>query len=157
MAWHLIKHRANFILLLFQHLSVAYMRAVCKVRGLIIPSGNFVRCGDGLFFEVLPLASDALLTTLHPLLENVQQPRNSLFVVGKAQKSHGARSGLYGGCSNGVPQMSVRASIAAFQSRNADAPLCCSTVLKMVLLKRPNSVFEKWVECCKKCIVCQGR
>jgi hypothetical protein len=28
-------------------------------------------CGDGLFFEVLPLASDALLTTLHPLLENV--------------------------------------------------------------------------------------
>jgi hypothetical protein len=31
------------------------------------------RCGDGLFFEVLPLASDALLTTLHPLLENVLQ------------------------------------------------------------------------------------
>jgi hypothetical protein len=26
-------------------------------------------CGDGLFFEVPPLASDALLTTLHPLLE----------------------------------------------------------------------------------------
>jgi hypothetical protein len=31
------------------------------------------RCGDGLFFEVLPIASDALLTTLHPLLENVLQ------------------------------------------------------------------------------------
>jgi hypothetical protein len=29
------------------------------------------RCGDGLFFEVPPLARDALLTTLHPLLENV--------------------------------------------------------------------------------------
>jgi hypothetical protein len=29
--------------------------------------------------------------------------RSSLFIVGKAQKSHGARSGLYGGCSNGVP------------------------------------------------------
>jgi hypothetical protein len=27
--------------------------------------------GDGLFIEVLPLVSDALLTTLHPLLENV--------------------------------------------------------------------------------------
>jgi hypothetical protein len=30
-------------------------------------------------------------------------PRSSLSVVGKAQKSQGARSGLYGGCSNGVP------------------------------------------------------
>jgi hypothetical protein len=30
-------------------------------------------CCDGLFFEVPPLASDALLTTLHPLLENVLQ------------------------------------------------------------------------------------
>jgi hypothetical protein len=31
------------------------------------------RCGDGLFFEVPPLASDALLTMLHPLLENMLQ------------------------------------------------------------------------------------
>jgi hypothetical protein len=30
-------------------------------------------------------------------------PRSSLFVVGKVQKLHGAGSGLYGGCSNGVP------------------------------------------------------
>jgi hypothetical protein len=30
-------------------------------------------CGDGLCFEVPPLASDALLITLHPLLENVLQ------------------------------------------------------------------------------------
>jgi hypothetical protein len=28
---------------------------------------------DGLFFEVPPLASNTLLTTLHPLLENVLQ------------------------------------------------------------------------------------
>jgi hypothetical protein len=28
---------------------------------------------------------------------------SSLFIAGKAQKSHGARSGLYGGRSNGVP------------------------------------------------------
>jgi hypothetical protein len=28
------------------------------------------RGGDGLFFEVPPFASDAFLTTLHPLLEN---------------------------------------------------------------------------------------
>jgi hypothetical protein len=44
-------------------------------------------------------------------------------MVGKTQKSHGARSGLYGGCSNGVPLISVSASIATFQSRNADALL----------------------------------
>jgi len=30
-------------------------------------------CSDGLFFEVPPLAIDALLTTLHPLPEDVQQ------------------------------------------------------------------------------------
>jgi hypothetical protein len=29
------------------------------------------RCGDGLFFEVPPLESDALLAKIHPLLENV--------------------------------------------------------------------------------------
>jgi hypothetical protein len=60
------------------------------------------KCGDGLFFEVPPLASDALLTTLHPLLENVLQTVEHLeiyclgahFMVGKAQKSHGARSEL---------------------------------------------------------------
>jgi hypothetical protein len=39
----------------------------------ITPSRTLWRCGDGLFFEVPPLASDALLTTLHPLLENVLQ------------------------------------------------------------------------------------
>jgi hypothetical protein len=31
-------------------------------------------------------------------------PLSSLFMVGEAQKSHGTRSGLYGGCSNGVLQ-----------------------------------------------------
>jgi hypothetical protein len=31
------------------------------------------RCGDGVLFKVHPLASDALVTTLHSLLENVTQ------------------------------------------------------------------------------------
>jgi hypothetical protein len=50
-------------------------RAVWKVRGLtlLLRVGTSWRCGDGLFFEVPPLAGDALLTTLHPLLENVLQ------------------------------------------------------------------------------------
>jgi hypothetical protein len=52
----------------------AYTRAVWKVRGLTLSLwvGTLWRCGDG-FFEVLPLASDALLTTLHPLRQNVLQ------------------------------------------------------------------------------------
>jgi hypothetical protein len=47
-------------------------RAVCKVRGLtlLLRVGTLWRCGDGLFFEVPPLISDALFTTLHPILEN---------------------------------------------------------------------------------------
>jgi hypothetical protein len=49
--------------------------------------------------------------------------RSSLFMVGKAQTSHGARSGLYGGWSNGIPPISVSASIVTSQSRNADAAL----------------------------------
>jgi hypothetical protein len=48
-------------------------RAVCKIRGLdlLLRVGTFWRCGDGLFFEVPPLASEVLLTMLYPLLENV--------------------------------------------------------------------------------------
>jgi hypothetical protein len=65
-----------------------------------------------LFFEVPPLASDALLTTLHPLLENTLQTVDHFEIsclgapfswLEKPKKSHGARSGSYGGCSNGVP------------------------------------------------------
>jgi hypothetical protein len=53
----------------------AFTRAVCKVRGLtlLLRVRTLWRCGDGLFFKVPPLASDALLTTLRPLLENVLQ------------------------------------------------------------------------------------
>jgi hypothetical protein len=76
-------------------------------------------CGGAvtLVFEVPPLASDALLTTLHPLLENVLQTvcRKLQEDSGrggapfpwseKLRNRMGARSGLYGGCSNGVPQI----------------------------------------------------
>jgi hypothetical protein len=51
---------------------------------LLLRVGTLRRCGDGLFFEVPPLASDALLTTLHPLLENVLQIVNhfEIFCLG---------------------------------------------------------------------------
>jgi hypothetical protein len=65
------------------------------------------------FSKAPPLASDTLRTTFYPLLENVLQTVDHfeisclgapfLFIVGKAQKSRGVRSGLYGGCSNGLP------------------------------------------------------
>jgi hypothetical protein len=50
-------------------------RAVWKVRGLtlLLRVGILWGWGEDLFFEVPPLVSDALLTTLHPLLENVLQ------------------------------------------------------------------------------------
>jgi hypothetical protein len=53
----------------------AYTMVVCKVRGLtlLLRVGTLWRCGDGLFFEVPPLASDVVLITFHPLLENVLQ------------------------------------------------------------------------------------
>jgi hypothetical protein len=39
-----------------------------QLRG---PFEKFVDSPDGLFFDVLPLASDEPLTTFHPLPENV--------------------------------------------------------------------------------------
>jgi hypothetical protein len=51
------------------------MRAVGKVRGfiLLLRVRTSWRCGEGLFLEVPPFASDAFFTTLHPLLKNVLQ------------------------------------------------------------------------------------
>jgi hypothetical protein len=70
--------------MLKEHVHLLY-RVIQTVRNIGGPFEKFIdspyysesellwRCGDGLFFEVPPLASDALLTTLHPLLENVLQ------------------------------------------------------------------------------------
>jgi hypothetical protein len=85
--------------------STPYTTAVWKVHGLalLLRVGTLWRCGDSLFFEVPPLASGALLTTLHPLLENMPQTvdhfeisclRAPFWMVAKAHKSHGARSEL---------------------------------------------------------------
>jgi hypothetical protein len=39
----------------------------------LLQVGTLWRWGDGLFFKIPPLTNDTLLTTLHPLLENVLQ------------------------------------------------------------------------------------
>jgi hypothetical protein len=75
MFWYLVKHGDNVYLspLWCSDEFSQIMRAVCKVRGftLLLRVGTLWRCGDGLLFEVSLLASDALPTTLHSLLENV--------------------------------------------------------------------------------------
>jgi hypothetical protein len=47
------------------------------------------RCGDGLFFEVPSLASDALLTTFYPLLENVLQNVDHFEILASELPFHG--------------------------------------------------------------------
>jgi hypothetical protein len=49
------------------------MRAVLKVCGLtlLLQARTLWRCNDSLFFKVPPFASDALLTMVHLLLENM--------------------------------------------------------------------------------------
>jgi hypothetical protein len=118
-----------------------YTRAVWKVRGLtlLFRVGTLWRCGDGLFFEVPPLASEALLTTLHPLLENVLQT-----VCRKLQDDSGAggfdlgatfswlekprnRMGRDLDCRTdvlmGIHRFRRAHPLHTFELRNADAPL----------------------------------
>jgi hypothetical protein len=88
--------------------------AVWKVRGLtlLLRVGTLWRCGDSLFFRSTFLDKRCTSYNAPPTsrkraadrwsLRNFL-PRSSLFMVGKAHKLHETRSGLYGGCSNGVP------------------------------------------------------
>jgi hypothetical protein len=71
-----LKHRDNFTFTFYMLFRMwVSTKTVSKVRGLslLLRIGTLWRCGDGLFFEVPPLANDALLKTLHPFLENVLQ------------------------------------------------------------------------------------
>jgi hypothetical protein len=54
------------------------MKAICKVCGLTL-----LLCGGAVtvFFKVPPLASNALLTTLHPLIKNMLQTVASKFLA----------------------------------------------------------------------------
>jgi hypothetical protein len=89
-------------------------RPVYKVHGLtlLLRVGTLWRCDDGLLIRSISLDKRCTSYNAPPIsrkraadrssLRNFL-PRCSLFMVGKAQKSHGARSGLYGECSNGIP------------------------------------------------------
>jgi hypothetical protein len=100
-------------------------RAVCKVRGLtlLLWVGILWKCGDGLFFRSSSLGKWYTSCNAPPTsrkraadrwsLRNFL-PRNSLFMVGKAQKSHGTRSEL-----NSVFDLerSIRTSVIQSRSR----------------------------------------
>jgi hypothetical protein len=66
----------GYVCLCFHRLfSVFYMRVICKFHGLtlLLQVRTLWRCSDSVFFKLPPLASNALLTMLCPLLENVVQ------------------------------------------------------------------------------------
>jgi len=70
------------------------MRVICKVcrLTLLLQVRTLWRCGDDLFFEVPPLTNDTLLTTLHPLLENVCRPLITSKVLASELPLHGLKS-----------------------------------------------------------------
>jgi hypothetical protein len=92
-------------------------------------------------------------------------PRSSLFMVEKAQKSHVGRSGLYGGCSNGVPPVHFFQAEHRIQFRSRPHAISglfrpwkgSSEARNFEVPNGLQHVFEKWVERCKKSIACQGR
>jgi hypothetical protein len=151
-------------------------RAVWKVPGLtlLLRVGSLWRCGDGLFFEEPPLASDALLTTLRPLLANLlltvdyfeifclkapfswlEKPRN--------------RMGRYLDCMADVLMGFYWSTFykpnTEFNSYLASCDFWAFPTMKRELCgkkfrsdQRSAARFrEKWVDRCKKCIACQGR
>jgi hypothetical protein len=74
--------------------------------------GTLWMCDDGLFFKSTSLGKWRTSHNTSPTFRKCAAdcwslqnflPWSSLFIVGKAQKLHGTRSGLYGRCSNGVP------------------------------------------------------
>jgi hypothetical protein len=101
------------------HIPTLCTMAVCKVHGLtlLLRVATSWRCSDALFFEVPPLASDALLTTLHPFLENgvtvvLKEP-----VLGCRSKLSGvARLKIGNGCAHRDRWNPIRTS--AIQSRS---------------------------------------
>jgi hypothetical protein len=78
---------------------------------IITPSQNFVEVQWWFLFQSTSLGKQWTSYDAPPTSQKCATdcwslwnfPQSSLFMVGKVQTSHGARSGLYGRCSNGVP------------------------------------------------------
>jgi hypothetical protein len=92
-------------------------------------------------------------------------PRSSLFMVGKVQKSHGARSELNSVFSLEKVDRWNPIWTSAIQSRSRPMRFLgfshhergSSEARNFEVISGLQHVSEKWVERCKKCIASQGR
>jgi hypothetical protein len=145
-----------------------FTRDVCKVRELtlLFRVGTLWRGGDGLFFEVPSLASDALITTLHPLLENVLQTVNHFEIsclgapfswLEKTRNRMGRGLDCMADVLMGFHRSRWAHPLQLLNRVTLTLHYGCSAILKRVLFNHRNSVSETWVKRCKKCIACQGR
>jgi hypothetical protein len=136
------------------------------------------RCGDGLFFEGPALASDALLATLHPLLENVLQtfdhfeisclgapfswlekPRNCMGRDLDCMPETNPKVDRWNVITSSIQSRFRPIRFLGLSHHEKGVPRqenTCSTILLKLAANGLQHVFEKWVEPCKG-IACQGR
>jgi hypothetical protein len=129
------------------------------------------RCGDGLFFGVPPLASDALLTTLYPLLENVLQTVDYFEILLGNPFSWFEKlrnlMGRYLDCMADVLKGFHRSTFSKPNTEfNSDLVPCDSSAFPTTkrgsetrnfeAINGLQHVLENWVERCKKCIAFRG-
>jgi hypothetical protein len=131
------------------------------------------RCDDGLFFEVPPLASDGLLTTLHPLLENVLQTVDHFEIsclgtpfswLEKPINHLGRDLDCMANVLMGFHQSTFSKPNTEFNLELAPCDFWAFPTMKRSFEERNfevinglQHVFEKWVKRCKTCITFQGR
>jgi hypothetical protein len=133
------------------------------------------RCGNGLFFEGPPLASDALLTTHHPLLENVLQTINHLEIsclgasfscLEKLRNCMGRDLNCMADVLMGFHRSTFSKPNTEFNSDLASCNFWSFPAMKREL-RGKKFQGDEWsaarfrevcgAERCKKCIACQGR
>jgi hypothetical protein len=120
---------------------------------LINPSRNFVEVRWRSLFRSTSLGKRCTFYNAPPIsrkraadrwsLRNFL-PRSSLFMVGRAQKSHGARSWLYGGCFNGDPPIHFFQIEHRIQFRSRPMWFLCFSNLEIGALRQ----ISKWSTVC---------